>query len=148
MATGTHNATQITNANAKPPVANAANTAGRLVRQYFSGTLAVASTGDAGSIVNLLTVPAGVRCYGGKITVDDTFIGSSGTIGIGITGATTKFASALDIAAAGEDAFGNTVALGQGYVTTAETTIFATTAAAALGNGGTFEGYFDYVRGA
>jgi len=49
------------------------------------------------------------------------------------------------VASLNKTAFANTVALGEGTITTEEEEIFATTAVDVLVAGGKYEGYIEYV---
>jgi hypothetical protein len=138
--------TEYANSIASPPVMNAPNVRGKLVRKRFSYT--VAAVVAAGTIINLGILPANSRFYGGVWSNDGGFAGAGVTVAIGVTGTAAKFYAAMDVSGAvDQTAFGVTAALGGGgiYVPTADIMVIATTAVDVIIAAGTCWGWFDYV---
>ncbi len=82
------------------------------------GDLAVADT------IELCKVPAGARILGGKF-VHSAF-GAARTITLGDGTTADKYATAIDVSAAGESDFAHTIAFNQNEVLAAELTLIAT----------------------
>lgn len=111
---------------------------------------------QANSTISLTKLPSGAKVIRGRVMHAD--MGSSRTVGIGIAGvdssgeiangvadSATHFASALDVAAAGQKDFANTIALNSGYVTQKEVYLYATLSAHTWPVERAFEGYVVYV---
>jgi hypothetical protein len=142
----TVNCTEYANYIASPPVMNAPNTRGKLIRQRFSYT--VAAVVAVGTIIVLGVLPANSRFYGGVWSNDDGLAALEARIAIGVTGTAAKFYAALDVSdAVDQTPFGVTVALGGGgtYVPTADILVIATVGAQVIVTAGTLWGWFDYV---
>lgn len=142
----TVNCTEYANSIAVPPVMNAPNTRGKLIRKRFSYT--VGSVVAVGTIINLGILPANSRFYTGSWSNDGTFAGAGVTIAIGVTGTPAKFHASIDVSSAvDQTGFGLTYALGGGgiYVPTADIMVIATVAGDVIVATGTCWGWFDYV---
>ncbi len=137
---------------------NGRDTEGRVHRQYFNVTLASQASG---STFGLAILPAGARIFGVTWIQSATF-GATATLAIGLTsldGTGTIDGTIADSdnaakgffrAAATQTTttiltFGQTVALGWGYVTTKELALTFTVGAADLPSSGTVVGYVDYI---
>jgi hypothetical protein len=142
----TVNCLEYANYIASPPVMNAPNTRGKLIRTRFSYTvLAVVATG---TVIVLGVLPAMSRFYGGVWSNDDGFSALEVRVAIGVTGTPAKFYASLDCSdAVDQTPFGVTAALGGGgiYVPTADIFVIATTSAQVIVAAGTLWGWFDYV---
>jgi len=142
----TVNSLEYANSVASPPVMNAPNTRGKLIRQRFSYT--VAAVVAAGTVIVLGVLPANSRFFGGVWSNDTTWSGGSTLVALGVTGTAAKFHAGINTSGAvDQTAFGVTAALGGGgiYVPTADILLIATTADVAIVTGGTCWGWFDYV---
>ena len=105
---------------------------GRLRRFRASFNMAAQAAGDD---IVLARVPAGYRFAFGIINASAT-MGASATVAIGITGATGKYRTAAVFTAAAPTLFGNSTAADDDALT-AEETVLATIAVAALPGSGT-----------
>lgn len=149
MAVGANYSDQEANKRAVPPVMNTSNTAGKLHRAFFSGTVAGANL-DIGSTIDLVALPVGARILGGKWYNGANFGVAATTIDIGWTGAAAALASAVAVAAAANvtplpEAV-TEEATGLGIVTTATTNVIrVTTGGGVIVVNGTYKGFIDYV---
>lgn len=119
---------QRTNETAVPPVSiKPYEREGRVRVASWTYTTPASSAPGTSDTVELVRLPAGAKILGGK-TACEALSSAGGTAGvsIGYTGATTRYASSMDLDAAGEDVFANTIALNYGDVLTAEKVIIAT----------------------
>jgi hypothetical protein len=120
---------------------------GRLRTLYFSCTLPASglATGDT---ITAGRIPANARLIGGNISWSATQ-GATATTAVGsIVGATTTagaYLAAVVTASTAKVALIATQALGHGTVTTAETTVVITNAAAAWTASSVLTGNIDYV---
>jgi hypothetical protein len=142
----TVNCIEYANTVASPPVMNASNTRGKLIRQRFSYT--VGTTVAAGTVIVLGVLPALSRFFGGVWSNDTTWSGGATLVAIGVTGTPAKFHAGINTSGVvDQTAFGVTAALGGGgiYVPTADIFVIATTADVVIVATGTCWGWFDYV---
>jgi len=153
MAAGNLKSDQETNRTAVPVVMGGSNEKGRVHRVYFNHTVAVGADVDAGTKVDLCTVPKGARFIGGFWYNDGTWANGAVTIEIGIKAGTPnadpdKFAKTIACAAENFTQIPNTAAIAAtaiGYVFLQDEVIQLVTAAAALAAGGIAKGWIDYV---
>jgi len=139
-----HNSNEWANRVAVPSVFNPAYTdGGRMRVQTFSFTTPVGIAED--DTINLCKLPAGAKVIGGY--VQHGAMGVSSTLDIGTAADPNKYASAIDVAAAGvSSAVASTAALNYGAVTTTEENIIATAAGAAWADGEDLNGHIVYVK--
>ena len=128
----TYYSVQATNAVAIPRVGINSRDQGKKRTLYFNY---VAPVGNAtlAATISLRDIPAGVRLLGGKIA-NTACSSAGGTAGVSIGDGTTaaKYGSAIDLDAAGEDFFANTIALYYGEEVTTAFTLTATITGEAL----------------
>ena len=140
----TYKSSQQTNLDAMPRVNLKPNELGgrkRIAFWEFTTDAVVAVEVD--QTIDLVTLPKGARILGG-FAVSEAMGGAS-TVDIGVSGTPAKYASVLDIAAAGADPFANTIALNYGSVLTAETVVFATIKGAVWAANKKFNGHINYA---
>lgn len=119
---------------------------GRIRIAFWTFTTGSVTAPDVNDTIDLVTLPKGARILGGQ-TVNEAMSSAGGTAGvsIGIAGAAAKYASALDLDAAGSDLFANTIALNYGEVLAAETKIIATVTGEAWATSKKFYGHILYA---
>jgi hypothetical protein len=88
------------------------------VRMAFWEFTTLAAGGADGDSFAACEIPKGARILGGKTACEA--LGAGVVAAIGITGSATKYGTGIDMAAAGEDLFANTIALNYGVRTTAK----------------------------
>ncbi len=111
--------TQYTNIDATPRVMlDPTDHGGRVRLARFSWTTMPAAQNDT---IKMARLPKGARILTGHVAFGAH--GASVTFDIGITGDTDRWASAIDVATAGEASFANTQALNTHEKLTAETTV-------------------------
>lgn len=113
------------------------------VRMAFGSVTTLASGGADGDIYQLFEIPKGARVLGGQIVVEA--MGASVVAKVGITGDDDKYGSALDVAAAGKDEIGHTIAFNYGVETTAKERVFVTLTGAAPAASKKLYGHLFYV---
>src|ERR1700693_677139 len=116
---------------------------GRVRTVYFSCTLPGSglATGDT---ITLCRIPANARLIGGNFAWSATQ-GATATTAIGTAASAGAYFAAAVTASAAKFGLIATQALGHGTVTTAETTVIATNAAAAWAVSSVLTGNIDYV---
>lgn len=97
------------------------------------GDLAIADT------IELCKVPAGARILGGKFV--HSALGAARTITLGDGTTADKYATAIDVSAAGESDFAHTIAFKQNEVLAAELTLTATLAGGTMPAADVFQGF-------
>ncbi len=101
---------------------------GRVRMAFFQFTTLTTGGADGDSFA-ACEIPKGARVLGGLLVCEA--MGSSVVAAIGITGSTSKYGSAIDVAAAGADDFAHTIVLNYGQETTAKERILITLTGAA-----------------
>jgi hypothetical protein len=103
---------------------------GRLRVAYATWTTSSPAQNDR---VNLFTLPAGARILTGKAAFEA--MGAGAKLDVGVLALITKYANTVDVAAAGQADFANTIALLVGDILASDTIIQARMAGAAWANG-------------
>lgn len=115
---------------------------GRVRIAFFEFTTLAAGGADGDSFA-ACEIPKGARVIGGKMACEA--MGAGVVADVGITGTLEKYASNLDVAAAGEDVFAHTIALNYGQRTTAKERIIVTFTGAAPAASKKCWGHMEYV---
>lgn len=116
---------------------------GRVRLAYFSYTVPASSGPGSTDTLVLCRVPNLARIIAGTLVV--SALGTSCAASIGYAGATTRYGSALAVAAAGATAFAATAAQNYGDELTAQQDMLLTFSGAAPAAAGTIQGHFLYV---
>ncbi len=110
---------------AVPPIKNPTTNKGAKLRHlWFSFATATATPIANGDTMQLGYLYAGTRVDTGFVSFGA--MGTSATMSIGYSGATTRYANAVDVSALGTATFANTAALNFGDVLTADQLILLT----------------------
>lgn len=118
---------------------------GRIRIGYFSYSSPAASPPEAGSTIQLCKLPAGARIIRGHFA-HDGIGGASGTVDIGYTGAATRYANGVAVAAtAGVFDFADTIAENVGDELTEAKILLLTTAVATMTASKNLRGWVMYV---
>lgn len=128
---------------AAPPVPNAANKAGRVLRKYFSVASTTTTTITTADTLELCKLPVGARIVGGLVLYGA--MGGTATALIGVAGTTNKYLTSTSVVSAGAASFANTNALNFGDVLAAETTIILTPGGSNYASGQYIKGYVEYI---
>jgi hypothetical protein len=113
------------------------------VRMAFWEFTTLAAGGADGDSFAACEIPKGARILGGKCC--NEALGAGVVAGIGITGSAAKYGTGIDMAAAGEDLFANTIALNYGVRTTAKERILVVLTGAAPAASKKIYGHILYV---
>lgn len=137
---------QRTNALANPPVAIDPVYASKVVRLEWTYTTPASGAPAVGDYVELVKLPKGARVLGGKV-ICEALSSGAGTAGadIGYSGADTRYAAALNLDAAAQADFGNTIALNYGDVLADEKVLRAKVTGEAWAVSKKVYGYVEYM---
>lgn len=128
---------------AVPPVPNAANKAGRVLRKYFSVASTTSTPITTADTLELCKLPVGARVVGGVLIYGA--MGGTATAVIGVAGTTNKYLTSTSVVSAGKATFGDTNALNFGDALTAETTLILTPGGSNYASGQYVKGYVEYI---
>lgn len=112
---------------------------------YFSRSTTDAVNGNLanGDVIDAGQLPKGARIIGGKL--DQDALGSGVTLTVSLSVSSTALSGALDVAAAGEDVFANTVALNYGYELTVTERLLITVGGGTPASSKVIKGHLLYV---
>lgn len=108
----------------------------------FSFATAAATPVANGDIILIGELPQGARLKSGFVTFGA--MGASATLSVGYVGATTRYANAIDVSAAGTASFLNTAALNYLDTLAAQTLIYITAGGANYANSKSILGHITY----
>jgi len=135
---------QRANERSVPPRMNPPYDKGKVRRLFFTYT--TDGSEAAGDTIELVKVPAPCRLMGGLLVSEGVGTGVTVNVGDGSTANKFNTGGALDISAAGSDAFGNSIADAFGEVNSSEFTLTLTVAAVtSVTAGKKLYGYIDIV---
>lgn len=130
---------------AVPQIKNLTNVRGGKLRHlWFSFATATATPIANGDTMQLGTLTAGNRIAAGFVSFGA--MGASATMSIGYSGATTRYASSIDVSALGTTSFANTAALNFGDILAADQLLLLTAGGANYAASKAILGFITYEK--